>query len=105
MWLFYVRSPRSDAGCRGGDRQGAFNRTLRSVMSMLSLGVNMGFYASCLDLFCRHTSLQSTCSIALMDPATALIGLAVKVEGCLSHREDANRLFGTAPRVQLRSGA
>ena len=68
-------------------------------------GVLRSCWRSCLDLFCRQTSLQSTCSIALMDPATALIGLAVKVEGCLSHREDSNRLFGTAPRVQLRSGA
>ena len=43
MWLLYVRSPRSDAECRGGDRQGAFNRTRRNVLSMLSLGGNMGF--------------------------------------------------------------
>ena len=26
MWLLDVRSPRSDAECGGGDRQGAFNR-------------------------------------------------------------------------------
>ena len=42
MWLLDVRSPRSDVECRGGDRQGAFNRTQRIVMSMFSLGVNMG---------------------------------------------------------------
>ena len=38
-----VRSPRSDVECRGGDRQGAFNRTQRNFMSVLSLRVNMGF--------------------------------------------------------------
>ena len=43
MWLLDVRSPRSDAACRGGDRQGAFNRMQRNLMSVLSLGVNMGF--------------------------------------------------------------
>ena len=43
MWLLDVRSPRSDAECRGGDRHGAFNQTQRNFMSVLSLGFNMGF--------------------------------------------------------------
>ena len=43
MWSLDVRSPRSDAECRGGDRQGAFNQTQRNFMSVLSLGVDMGF--------------------------------------------------------------
>ena len=34
MWLLDVRSPRSEAQCRGGDRQGAFNRARRIVMSV-----------------------------------------------------------------------
>ena len=43
MWLLDVRSPRSDAECRGGDRHGAFNQTQRNFMSVLSLRVNIGF--------------------------------------------------------------
>ena len=43
MWLLDVSSPRSEAQCRGGDRQGAFNRTQRIVMSVLALGVSMVF--------------------------------------------------------------
>ena len=42
MWLLDVRSPRSDAQCRVGDRQGAFNQTQRNFMSVLSLRVNIG---------------------------------------------------------------
>ena len=38
-----VRSPRSDVECRGGDRQGSFNRTHRNFMSVLPLRVNIGF--------------------------------------------------------------
>ena len=68
-------------------------------MSVLSIRSQHGFHSAVGDLVL-------TCFLgALMDPATALIGLAVKVEGWLSHREDANRLFGTAPLVHLRSGA
>ena len=36
-----VRSPRSDAQCRGGDRQGAFSQTQRNFMSVLR--VNIGY--------------------------------------------------------------
>ena len=43
MWLLDVRSPRSDAECPGGARQGTFNRTQRDVVSAFLLGVNMGF--------------------------------------------------------------
>ena len=43
MWLLDVRSPHSHAECRGGARQGTFNRTQRNVVSVLSLGVNTGF--------------------------------------------------------------
>ena len=43
MWSLDVRSPRSDAQCRGEDRQGAFNQTQRNFMSVLSLRVNIGF--------------------------------------------------------------
>ena len=43
MWLLGVRSPRSDAQCRGGDQHGAFIQTQRNFMSVLSVGVNMGF--------------------------------------------------------------
>ena len=43
MWLLDVRSPRSDAECRGGDRQRAFIQTQRNFMSVLSLRVNIGF--------------------------------------------------------------
>ena len=39
-----LRSPRSDAPCRGGDRQGANNR-------LFSLGVNTGF-TQLLDILC-----------------------------------------------------
>ena len=42
MWLLDVRSPRSDAECPGGARQGTFNRTQRDVVSAFLLGVNMG---------------------------------------------------------------
>ena len=43
MWLLDVRSPRSDAQCRGGDQHGVFAQTHGNFMSVLSLGVNMGF--------------------------------------------------------------
>ena len=43
MWWVDVRSPCSDAPCRGKDRQDAFNRKHRIVMSVLFLGVNTGF--------------------------------------------------------------
>ena len=43
MSLLDVHSLRSYAQCRGGDRQGAFNRTQRIVMSVHSLRVNMVF--------------------------------------------------------------
>ena len=43
IWLLDVRSPRSDAPCHGGDRQGAFIQTQGNFMSVLSLGVNMTF--------------------------------------------------------------
>ena len=71
MWLLDVRSPRSDAECPGGARQGTFNRTQRDVVSVFLLGVNMVSLSSWrywLDLFRRQTSVQSACSSALMDP-------------------------------------
>ena len=37
-----------------------------------------------------------------MDPTAELIPLAVSFANWPSHREDANRLFGTPPLVQLR---
>ena len=43
MWLLDLRSPRSDAQCRGGDRHGAFIQTQGNCMSVRSLGFNMGF--------------------------------------------------------------
>ena len=43
MWLLDLRSLRSDAPCRGGDRQGALKRKQRIVVRMFSLGVNTGF--------------------------------------------------------------
>ena len=43
MWLLDVRSPRSDAECTCGARQGTFNRRQRNVVSVFLLGVNMGF--------------------------------------------------------------
>ena len=91
MWLLDVRSPRSDAECRGGDRQGTFNQTQRNFMSVLSLGVDMGFTQplfSCLDLFCRDISPRSAYWSALMDPAAGLIYSAPVIPSWLSHRED-----------------
>ena len=38
-----VRSPRSDAECRGGDQHGAFIQTQGNCMSVRSLGFRMGF--------------------------------------------------------------
>ena len=44
MWLLGVHSPRSGAECRGGDRQGAFNRTQRNFMSVLFTRSRYGFH-------------------------------------------------------------
>ena len=44
MWLLDVRSPRSDAECGGGDRQGAFNRNF----ACLDISGAFFFEASCL---------------------------------------------------------
>ena len=95
-----VRSPRSDAECRGGDRQGAFNRTQRNFKSALSLRVNMGSrsrWGNCIDLFCRDMSPGSAYWSALMDPAAELNHSAPLIPSWLSHREDANRLFWDGP--------
>ena len=37
-----------------------------------------------------------------MDPAAGLIHLALLIPSWLSHREDANRLFGTDPLKKMR---
>ena len=76
MWLLDVRSPRSDAECRGGDRHGAFIQTQGNCMSVRSLGVNMGFTQPL-------EALVLTRFVAFMDPATALIGSAAKIAGSL----------------------
>ena len=77
-------------------------------MSMLSLAVNIGFYAargvSSLDLLCRDMSLRSACSSTLIDPAASLIGLDVLIASWLSHCEDTNTMFGTASLIHMRSG-
>ena len=59
-----VRSPRSDVECRGRDRLGAFNRTQRNFMSVLSLRVNIWLPAAvgalvliCFVAKCRHDLL------------------------------------------------
>ena len=64
----------------------------------------MGFtkpLGPCLDLFCREISPRSAYWSALMDPASRLIHLALLIPSWLSHREDANRLFGTDPLKKL----
>ena len=62
MWSLDLRSPRSDAQCRGGDRQDAFNQTQRNFMSVLR--VNIWFHAAvsapvliCFVTTCRHNLL------------------------------------------------
>ena len=64
----------------------------------------MGFtkpLGPCLDLFCREISPRSAYWSALMDSAAGLIHLALLIPSWLSHREDANRLFGTDPLKKL----
>ena len=92
MWLLDARSPRSDAECLGGLGQERFQwNASQRVEHAFTCGQH-GFYAanwsSFLDLFCRQASLQSTCASALLDPATALIGLDVLIASWLSHRKE-----------------
>ena len=87
MWLLDVRSPPSDAECRGGARQGAFNITRRNFFECAFTRSQYGFHEAigalvfiCFVAKCGHDLLFGA---RRWIPQLKLIGLAVKIAGWL----------------------
>ena len=104
MWLLDVCSRCSDVECRGGARQERFQSKSAHrdeyAFTRSQHAFSLSRWSTSLELFCCET--PSACSSALMDFTAEMIHLAVSLASWLSHRDDSNRLFGTASPRQFR---